>query len=381
MVFGMWSVLAEQMNESIANGDISRVRHLLNSGFQVNGPNMFAAVQSQNLEVLKLFLDSGANPNMEYDGQELYASAFDPSPEHKTPLAHGVLLGGKIIINLLLLGGAQVLPHHLFVAIQSQQHDVLKLLLDTGVNIDVEYNGKKIATHASEDGNVRVRNLFAKYTKSGSNSNLQSCMSEKAAIAEDLLNCKVEKGTLQEDLRALNEQFNDLSAELVMLRGKNSSLETSLETFREQISSLEQQLSSSSDLNESLRREIELMRDQVSRLEEELGDARPRKKKAAEPSPSPSLPDGQTYPGRVRPREFKPVDPTRQEAYIHPPPVHGTPEYQKGERVYRDYICTKPWNKNAKGFKYSDRVKSCTKVARGTGDYFNRDHCNVACQK
>lgn len=107
----------------------------------------------------------------------------------------------------------------------------------------------------------------------------------------------------------------------------------------------------------------------------------PTPRQPSRPSSNPSLPNGQTHPDRVKPKKFKNVDPNQMETYIDPPPVHGTPEYQNGQRVYREYICTKPWNRQAPGFHVRDMVKSCTKVKKGTGDYFNRDHCNVACQK
>lgn len=123
------------------------VRLLILKGADVNSvdsgiPVIITAVGTKNLEIIRLMLDRGANPNVRVQGHLKYTLGIDPD----TALKAAVGPGNSQIVTLLLRHGAKT-------------------------DFSPEKEGKTALMSAAEDGNIEIVNILL---KAGANPNVKS---------------------------------------------------------------------------------------------------------------------------------------------------------------------------------------------------------------
>ena len=131
---------------AITNEDTDAVKLLLDYGADPNTmapqPLLFAALFKNNFEITKLLLENSANPNMRFE---------DIEKGNPTPLIHASGANQKDIAQLLLQYGADANLKNangltaLMVAINNKNNDLVKLLIDNGVDINFRVNLKNVA--------------------------------------------------------------------------------------------------------------------------------------------------------------------------------------------------------------------------------------------
>lgn len=410
-----WNV---DMNHAIRNNDLHTVLELMEGGREVNATNIYLAISVGNDELLKLFLGLGyIDPNADYDSNEL--RAFFPPVGADSPLEHAILRDGDPattleLVRTLLDLGARATEHHVALAMRARRLRIVQRLFATGIDIEATYNGQTLFDYGIEHGNVRTHTWLDEEMlrqKARKGKGKKKVNTEPGGDFENLQKC-------QRELRELNEELYDMSAKVVRLNGTNEHLENSINDFRKAIDACEAKLSSSQEEIQEMRALVAKLQEQLAECERKLHNKRDRDEEPespwpprprppaprsqprppAPPSQDPQLPDGFSHPRRKTPAQFQEVDPTRQKAYQWPPKVHSTTRYRKGElrneeefvngdRVYRNWICVQPWTRywdeDAKEWKIpkKDLLKSCIRVKKGTGDYFDRDSCNTACKQ
>lgn len=122
------------------------VHLLVMKGANVNAvsggiPLMITAVDTKNLEIIRLLLDRGANPNLRVEGHETYTLGILPD----TALKEAIERGNPQIVTLLLQHGAKTdfSPEKegktaLMFAAEAGNNEIVNILLKAGANPNVK---------------------------------------------------------------------------------------------------------------------------------------------------------------------------------------------------------------------------------------------------
>jgi ankyrin repeat protein len=180
---------AEMLAIAVSNGVISNVRYLLDSEFDCNvlyreDPIIYWAIQSGQLEIVKLLYDYGANLNAanDYNMTPLYdASANnlidivkfliekgalldEPSNDGCTPLMIACCYDNIEIVKLLIAGGSNIeacdkkSETSLLSAIKLGNIEIVKLLLENGANKDIKNRKNKgVKEYCKHIKNIKIK--------------------------------------------------------------------------------------------------------------------------------------------------------------------------------------------------------------------------------
>ena len=114
----------EELRRAAGTGDVAKVKELLDKGIDVNAANTYgatalaSAADRGHLEVVKLLLERGANPNTQDTFYKL------------KPLSWAAQRGHMEIVRLLLDRGATADPELLIGGIYGEQPAIVKLMLE-----------------------------------------------------------------------------------------------------------------------------------------------------------------------------------------------------------------------------------------------------------
>ncbi len=120
------------------------------SNYTTNGGQNMMNYSVENIELLTLLLDHGADPNN--NGESAYSNNL--------PLVHAIKLGNLAAVELLLKHGAKMdiydvdEPYPLLQAITEQQSQIVELLIKSGANVNVVYNSDSSKSCALSKNNL-----------------------------------------------------------------------------------------------------------------------------------------------------------------------------------------------------------------------------------
>lgn len=134
------------MEFAIQSGNVEIVKLLLEASAHVFSSGLSTAVESQNIVILKLFLDKIGN------------STFDYSKGHRSPLEIAVSLGNSDIVKHLLDNIDHVKSEFdekyiLHKAVQTRNINIVKLLLEAGANVNTVNKAGNSPLHFALDAN------------------------------------------------------------------------------------------------------------------------------------------------------------------------------------------------------------------------------------
>ena len=173
----------ERLIAAVLKGDLAGARTALQRGADANAralgvyTALYYAVGSDNLEMVSLLLDRGANINLASDGTTpIYTAAAHDNLEmvrflldRGADIKHGLLLGGGTILNLdmvkfLVEHGADINNRFgyngntvLHYAVLSNRLDLVRYLVESGININARNNfGETAASKAYDEGEMEI---------------------------------------------------------------------------------------------------------------------------------------------------------------------------------------------------------------------------------
>lgn len=231
MMFSI-QVHAGELHDAVKNGDIVKVRQLLERGADVNARNengttpLHFAARYGNTDIAKLLIERGADVNAKKEGTPLHWAIYHRNTDiaklliekgadlnaldesYNTPIEEVVILGRIEVAKLLIEKGADI-NSMLNMAASSRYTDIAKLLIEKGADVNARDNGQRTPLHNTAfSGNTDMAKLLM---EKGADVNVKDGYDKTPAMVAEQHNYPELAAMLRKQGgSSVRQEFNDL---------------------------------------------------------------------------------------------------------------------------------------------------------------------------